>query len=146
MTSQTLGLLIGGGVPAILFGLSAVFNKTSVLTGISLGFYMLFVGLAVLVVGAFLYAFEAEHVISTKAAGIAFLAGLSWSLGASAITIALIHFQAPISKLVPIYNMNALVAVILGLIVFSEWQDTNTLKLIGGAILVFAGASLVATA
>ena len=146
MTSQSLGLLIGGGVPAILFGLSTVFNKSSVLAGISLGFYMLFVGLAVILVGAVVYTFEAESVVSIKSASIALLAGASWAGGASAITIALIYYQAPISKLVPIYNLNTLVAVIIGLIIFSEWQDTNAIKLVGGAILVIAGAGLVANA
>lgn len=146
MTTQTIGLLIGGGIPAVLFGLSTVFNKSSVLAGISLGFYMLSVGLAVMLVGGVLYAMEAEHIVTVKSASIALLAGLSWGGGASAITIALIHYQTPISQLVPIYNLNTLVAVMVGLVFFSEWQDVNMVKLLTGGILVVAGASLVANA
>ena len=40
--------------------------------------------------------------------------------------------------------MNTLVAVILALIVFSEWKDLHTIKLLSGSALIVAGAILVA--
>lgn len=146
LSTQTLGLVIGGLLPAVCFGLTTVFNKASVNSGISLGYYIIFVGLAVSIAGVALYCWEAESIINTKSATWAFLAGVVWAVGAAGITMALIRYHTPISKLVPIYNFNTLVAVSIGLLVFAEWRDMNTLKLLAGAILVVLGGSLVATA
>ncbi len=42
--------------------------------------------------------------------------------------------------------MNTLVAVLLALLIFSEWKDLNTVKLIAGSVLIVIGAIFVANA
>ena len=58
----------------------------------------------------------------------------------------LLHLDGQIAQLVPLYNMNTLVAVILALIVFSEWQELQLVKLLLGTVLIVAGAIFVANA
>jgi len=57
----------------------------------------------------------------------------------------LVKHDAPISIIVPLFNMNSLVSVLLGLWIFAEWRDVNTVKLLAGTVLITAGGTLVAT-
>ena len=45
MTAESFGLIIGGLIPAILFGFTAIFTKASTHTGIGLGLYLILTGL-----------------------------------------------------------------------------------------------------
>ncbi len=147
MSSQTIGLIIGGVLPALFFGVSGVFSKASnAANGIGLGYYLVAVGLAIALVGAISFLFIPDRSLTYPAGRDAILTGASWALGAACVAIALSRYQMPISKLVPLYNMNTLVAVLLGLWLFSEWQDINLIKLIIGSILVVLGGMLVAWA
>ena len=74
------------------------------------------------------------------------LFGLVWATGIGCIGIALRRFDGQISQLVPLYNMNTLVAVVLGLIILSEWRNVNATKLVMAAILIIAGGVLAAQA
>jgi uncharacterized membrane protein len=49
-------------------------------------------------------------------------------------------------SLTPLYNMNVLVTVVLGLLLFAEYRDVHVVRLLGGTILLMAGALLVAGA
>jgi hypothetical protein len=62
------------------------------------------------------------------------------------IALALGRYEARISQLVPLYNMNTLVAVGLGLTVLGEWREVNLLRLLLGAGLAVTGGILAATA
>lgn len=46
----------------------------------------------------------------------------------------------------PLYNMNVLVTVILGLLLFAEYRDLHVARLLGETSLPIAGALLVAGA
>lgn len=50
------------------------------------------------------------------------LFGLLWAAGTGAVTFALGRYGGQISQFAPLYNMNTLVAVLVGLVVFGEWQ------------------------
>ena len=146
MSTQTLGLLVGGILPAIFFGLSGVFAKASNAAGIGLGYYMLAIGVAVTITGSICLLFIPDRSFSISAGRDAFLSGATWALGAALVAVALAKFKAPISQIVPLYNMNTLVGVLLGLWLFSEWQDLDLLKLLIGSILIVIGGTLVAWA
>ena len=47
MTNQTIGLLIGGLLPAVFYGISGVFAKPATEAGIGIGLYIMLIGLAV---------------------------------------------------------------------------------------------------
>ena len=70
--------------------------------------------------------------------------GLTWAVAAGLVAFALSKYSTPISKLVPLYNMNTLVAVCIGLVAFAEWKDVHISKLIIGSVLVVIGGTLVA--
>ena len=71
---------------------------------------------------------------------------MTWGIASGLVAYSLLHFNVPISQLVPLYNMNTLVAVLLALVVFSEWKDLHTLKLLFGTVLIAIGAVFVANA
>lgn len=141
-----IGLVIGGILPAIFFGLSSIFAKASNSGGINLAYYILAIGLAVVLSGLICLFIVSDRTVSMQSFRDAFLSGATWAVGAILVAIALSKFKAPISKLVPLYNMNTLVGVVLGLWIFSEWQDLDVVKLILGSILVIVGGTLVAVA
>jgi hypothetical protein len=145
MSTQALGLIIGGLFPAIFFGLSAVFSRPATQIGISTGFYLTINGLAIASVGLIFCLTFPERVLSFRSGFFTVLVGSCWALAAGLVAIALTNYGMPIARLVPLYNMNTLVAVVIGLFVFSEWRDVDAIKLLIGALLMVVGGSLVAT-
>jgi uncharacterized membrane protein len=146
MNSQYLALLIGGILPAVFFGVSGVIQKSSAKAAIGTGPYLMVVGLVVLGVGAFITIFQKDWTINRTSGAYTALYAFLWSMGVACVAIALSRYQAQISQLVPLYNMNTLVAVILGLILFGEWKDLNLGRLFAATALTIAGGILAATA
>lgn len=140
-----LAAVIGGLLPAVLFGLSGVMQKACARTGIGTGPYLVITGLAVLVVGGLLTAVEHEAVVSRKGVALTALFGALWAGGIGCIAVALRRHGAQISQLVPLYNMNTLVAVLLGLLVFSEWREVHWGRLLLASLLIIAGGVLAAS-
>jgi uncharacterized membrane protein len=62
------------------------------------------------------------------------------------VVVALNNLKTPLAKLAPLYNMNALVAVLLGLVLFGEHAEVSVVRLLAGAALIIGGATLVASA
>jgi len=67
MTTQTWGLVIGGLLPALLFGMSNMFAKAANAAGIGLGLYVICIGLTVVLVGGAIYVFQPDTGFSPKA-------------------------------------------------------------------------------
>ena len=146
MSAKAIALLIGGFLPAFIYGGSAIFQKLSTNVGISISAYLVAVGAGVMVAGlGFSFAGNAVP-FSIKASMYAGLFGLTWGIASGMVAYALLHFAAPISQLVPLYNMNTLIAVLLALVIFSEWKDLHTIKLLAGSVLIVLGAIFVANA
>lgn len=146
MSAQMIGLIVGGLLPAIFYGLSAVFAKASNSAGIGLGYYILTMGAAAVMTGFVCLVTVSDRTFSLAAGRDAFLAGATWAIGSVLVAIALARFKAPIAQLVPLYNMNTLVGVLLGLWIFAEWQGLNVPYLLIGSVLIIIGGTLVAWA
>lgn len=150
MTPQILGLVIGGVLPAVLYGTSSVFAKTSTNAGMPVGIHLFWIGLAISMTGVLfsvvLPGAEPSLVPSLKGVASSSMLGLLWGLGTGCVALGLIQYQAPLAKLVPLYNMNTLVTVGLALILFAEWKDMNVVQLLIGAALIIAGGILVSGA
>ncbi len=143
MSFETAGLVIGGLLPALLFGLSNVIQKGSAGGGIGIGPYLLSIGAGVITVGIVVGWLVPERTATLRSAALAWCVGILWSAATALIAIAITRFSAPLSKLVPIYNTNTLIAVALALVVFSEWRDLSVSRLLLGACLIMAGSFLV---
>lgn len=75
----------------------------------------------------------------------AIVAGMLWAIGMY-FALSAMEAGADVSKLVPIYNTNTLVAVLLGIILLKELPiATEMIRVIAGAILIVIGAILVST-
>ena len=146
MSSELKGIVIGGLLPAVLYGVTGIFQKMSADAEGGAGMYLIFLGVGTVIVGAVFHFVLPEPPIGFRPASFALAAGISFSLGAGLISLALIKHQAAISQLTPLYNMNVLVTVLIGLVAFAEYQDLHVLRLLGGTVLLVGGALLVAGA
>ncbi|MBD3220455.1 hypothetical protein GF314_04360 [bacterium] len=145
---EAKGLLVGGVLPAVMFGLAGLMQKMTTRTGVGLGPYLLCIGVGVLVMGAVLTmgATGPARAITGKGALMSGALGIFWALGTWFVAVGLSHYAAPLAKLVPLYNMNTLIVVVLALIVFAEFRDVAVTKLVAGAALIVVGGTLVANA
>ena len=139
-------LLIGGLLPALLFGLSGVIQKTCARTGIGTGPYLAITGLVVAAVGLVFAVAERDVTVGRAGATFTALFGACWALGIGCIAIALRRYGGQISQLVPLYNMNTLVAVLIGLVVLSEWREMHWGRLLMASALIVSGGILAASA
>jgi hypothetical protein len=146
LSPKLLGLLIGGLLPALLFGIAGAFSKTSGNAGMPVGPHMMFVGLAVTVVGLLFQLILPGSVPSGWAIASSSLLGFFWATGMGLVLLGILRYQAPLSKLVPLYNMNTLVTVAIALVLFGEWKDANVIQLLLGAGLIIMGGVLVSGA
>jgi len=145
MSKQWLAVVIGGLLPALFLGISGVFQKTASRTGIAPGPYLLIIGGIVAVVGVVVSLVQRD--VSVSASGAIQTAGFAilWSIGILGIMIGLGRFDGQVSVIVPLYNMNTLVAVGIGLVLLGEWRDVNLPRLLAGAVLIIAGGMLAGT-
>jgi hypothetical protein len=145
---EAKGLLVGGVLPAMLFGLAGLMQKMTTRTGVGPGPYLICIGVGVLVMGAVLTLGTAgpARAISGKGALFSGALGIFWALGTWSVAVGLSHYAAPLAKLVPLYNMNTLIVVVLALIVFAEFRDVEVTRLVAGAALIVVGGTLVANA
>lgn len=146
MPQSIVGYLIGGIIPAILYGVYNVLQKASSQHKISPGIYLIVVGICAVTIGLLYCFIFKEFSLSPTSSLFASLNGIVWAVATCLIAIAYSRFKMPVSKLVPLFNTNTLVAVILGLLIFSEWKTINSPKLIIGALLVMIGGTLVTNA
>ncbi len=145
MTETQLGILIGGLVPALLFGVSGICQKFSNQHGISTGVYVLSVGIGVVLVGVALCLWNSSQTWSVRSVVPAIVMGLAWGSGVVLVAVAINQYGMPLSVLAPLYNMNTLVAVVGALFIFSEWRDVNVVRLVIGSLLIIGGGVLVST-
>jgi uncharacterized membrane protein len=139
-------VIVGGLLPAVLFGLSGICQKLCGKEGIGVGPFLLGVGMTVIAVGGGFAWFEKDLSFNARSAGYTCLFGICWALGIGLIAVAIRHYEGQISQLVPLYNMNTLVAVAMGLVLLGEWQNLHVGRLAIAAVLITVGGILAATA
>lgn len=145
MSFEIKALLIGGLLPAILYGVTGVLQKLSAKAEGGPAMYLICLGAGTVLVGIVLQFFLPEQTLSFRSISFALAAGLSFALGAGLISLALLHYQAAIAQISPLYNMNVLVTVVIGLALFAEYQNVDVLRLVGGTVLIITGGLLVAS-
>ena len=146
MSPESMGLLIGGIVPALLISVSNVLIKDSTQQGISMAMYVIVVGFAVSLTGVALFFVSPDKSVSLRSGTPAFFAGACWAMGVAAVTIGMNKYGAPLGKLVPLFNMNTLFSVLIALWIFAEWKQVHVPKLLIGTLLIVVGGTLVSRA
>ncbi len=147
MTSNLLGIIIGGLLPALFYGVSSVFAKSSTNAGMSIGGHLFFIGIAISITGMLFHFFwPGDNTPSLFAVISSSMQGIFWGLGTGCVVLGLLEYKAPLAKLVPLYNMNTLITSGLALIIFAEWREVSPVTLFAGTCLIIAGGVLVSRA
>jgi uncharacterized membrane protein len=146
MTNQYLGIIIGGILPAVLYSITGIFTKVSNQAGIGIGPYLIIIGITITLTGAGFFLFQSDTTVHWTSGVAAVGIGISWGIGTGLIALALAKYRAPLSQIVPLYNLNTLFVVLLSLWIFAEWKETSPLKIIVGSILIVVGGMLVSVA
>ena len=142
MNNHSLSILIGGVAAAVLLGISGVFQKSA--QGISQGPYLVVVGLVITLVGGIWWLVTRASDWSVPAIGYAALFALFWALATGCIAIGISRYGGNISQLAPLYNMNTLVAVLIGLTIMGESKNVQPVPICIGAALIVVGG-IIAT-
>jgi glucose uptake protein GlcU len=148
MNNNLLGIILGGLIPAFLYGFSAITMKAGAEYKVSTPNYLMIIGIVIFSIGLLL-----KPILSTQNDSLNFTAiifsvssGLLWALGTTFVSYSLVKFSTPIAILTPLYNMNTLVAVLGGIIIFSEWKTINSVPVFIGTILIVGGGILLSKA
>ena len=145
MNATHVGILVGGVVPAVIFGLCGVCIKASNHHGIGTGYCLLFASVGALAAALVSFAFLGRESVNAISATHAFLVGATWAGGVALMSLALTRYHAPISVIGPLTATACLITALLALWFFSEWKDVHVVRLLAGAILIVVGAMLVST-
>ena len=146
MSERAIAILLGGILPALMLGLTGVFQKLSNNARIGTGPFLIVAGLTTALVGGVFLLLERDATIGQRSALYTVLFGLVWATAIGLIGIALGRFGGQISQLVPLYNMNTLIAVLIGLVVLAEWRNVDPRKLAMAAVLIVIGGIVAARA
>lgn len=138
-----------GIIASLAWGIYIVILKIATSEGhynvpASIAFLFMTLGILITSLGSFLWRGTAANFL-IPGVGIALGAGLLWGIGMICVTCGLSLPDTAVSKLVPLYNTNTLVAVLLGILFLKEApeQGTMVVLLVLGALLVVAGGILV---
>jgi glucose uptake protein GlcU len=148
MNNNTLGIILGGLLPALLYGFSAITMKAGAGYKISTPDYLMIIGIVIFLIGLLV-----KPILSTEGEKLNSIAiifsvssGLLWALGTTLVNYSIARFSSPIAILTPLYNMNTLVAVLGGIIIFGEWKTLNSVPVFIGTILIVGGGILLSRA
>lgn len=140
------GLLLGGLLPAVVLGVTGPLMKNAMRGGLGTGEFLVVFGVTLALVGLALRPWRKGRAIPQSAVVTGIGTGALWTLGTALTLVALGPLRASISQLTPLFNMNTLVVVLLGLWLFKEHRHVRPAPLVIGAALVILGAVLVARA
>lgn len=142
MNLKQMDLIVGGFLPAIGLGIAALCQKLSGHHGIATGPFLIVVGISTIIVGSIFIAVEGDSGISPKAVGYTLMFAVFWATSSGLISLSLRKLGGNISQLAPLYNMNTLVAVVLGLLLLAEWRTISPPKILAATCLMIAGGIL----
>ena len=140
---NAVGILVGGVIPAVFLGLGTVLMRASMGAGMTIPMYLAVVGTTIAGIGWGAVLIGPGDAVAMKANLYAGLMGLTWSVAIACIAYGFGVLKLPVSIIAPLTNSNALVALLVGAIAFSEWKTLNMTTATVGAALICAGATIV---
>lgn len=137
------GLLIGGAIPTICLGLGTVFMRASLGAGASIPLYLAVVGSVVALLGWAAFIRTGGPILSVRLVLHAAAMGTTWTLAIACMVYGMGVLKLPVSIIAPLTNSNALIAVLVGGVAFSEWRNLNLSLVALGTLLICAGATVI---
>ena len=133
-----------GLIATVFFALNTILYKAAQQKGnFSPNYGILMFSVGIIIVAGVFFLFKPSFEFEWKSSGLAIIAGAVWAIGMIAVVIA-ISQKADVARLAPIYNINTILAVLMGIIFLKEIPDTSQMfRVIAGAILIVVGAILV---
>lgn len=138
--------MIGGAIPAVCLGLGTVLMRASLGAGASVPVYLALVGSTVAILGWGSVFVQGAALPAAPAISYAVAMGASWTLAIACMAYGIGILKLPVSIVAPLANSNALIAVLVGAVVFSEWRSLNLSLVVLGTGLICAGATVIALA
>lgn len=139
-------IAIGGIIPAICLGLGTVLMRASIGAGASIPVYLAGVGTIIALIGWTTAAAHGFAGATTAGIGLAVGMGLVWTIAISCMAYGFGTLKLPVSIVAPLTNSNAIVAVLLGSLIFGEWRSLHMPQVALGTLLICAGATCVSLA
>ena len=139
-------ILIGGIVPAICLGLGTVLMRASIGAGAAIPVYLASVGSVIAVIGIAWASTTGFAGSTAPSIGFAIAMGIVWTIAISCMAYGFGTLKLPVSVVAPLTNSNAVVAVMLGALVFGEWRSLHMPQVAIGTLLICAGATCVSLA
>lgn len=146
MDARMLPLVLGGFLPALFYGIAGVIQKASGRAGGSASLYLIGFGCGTLLAGVIYRQLSSDPPFAARPLALALIAGISFAAGAGLISAVLIRFDASVAQLAPLYNMNTLITVVLGLTLYAEWANLSVPRLLVGTVAILLGGWLVSSA
>ena len=137
------GFLIGGAIPAICLGLGTVLMRASLSAGASIPLYLAVVGSVVALLGWVAFIWTGGPTLSVRPVLLAAAMGTTWTLAIACMAYGMGVLKLPVSIIAPLTNSNALIAVLVGAVAFSEWRNLNLSLVALGTLLICAGATVI---
>ncbi len=138
-------IVIGGILPAIFWGITAIFQKQSA-TATGSAVYLIAFGAACALAGVIAALIWRPAPWTAEGLGFAGTSGACFAVGTGLISFTLFTYRVPVSKLAPIWSCNVLVTLAIGAVFLGEASDLNMVKLAAGTLLIISGALLVSSA
>ena len=137
------GFLFGGAVPAICLGLGTVLMRASFGAGASIPLYLAVVGSVVVPLGWAAVFWAGRPILSVQPVLFAAAMRTTWTLAIACMAYGMGVLKLPVSIIAPLTNSNALIAVLIGAVAFSEWRSLNLSLVALGTLLICAGATVI---
>mgnify|MGYP001553713043 FL=1 len=137
------GFFIGGAIPAVCLGLGTVLMRASLGAGASIPLYLGVVGSVVALLGWSAFIWTGGAILSARPVMLAAAMGTTWTLAIACMAYGMGVLKLPVSVIAPLTNSNALIAVLVGGVVFSEWHNLNLSLVALGTLLICAGATVI---
>jgi transporter family protein len=117
--------------------------RASLGAGASIPLYLAVVGSVVALLGWSAYIWTGDTILSVRPVLLAAAMGMTWTLAIACMAYGMGVLQLPVSIIAPLTNSNALIAVLVGSMAFSEWRNLNLPLVAVGALLICAGATVI---
>jgi uncharacterized membrane protein len=137
------GFLIGGAIPAICLGMGTVFMRASLGAGASIPLYLTVVGSVVAPLGWASLFWAGGAPPTVRPVIFAAAMGTIWTVAIACMAYGMGVLKLPVSIIAPLTDSNALVAVLVGAVVFAEWRNLNLSLVALGTLLICAGATVI---